>query len=175
MTRKHRFLALAAIVVATAVAGPAIAESAAAGSSKKPAKAAVTEPLLAVDHEGLYRPDLYPVPGSDLPTSAGSRAVQPPNPAPQVSAKPVDPALIAKHWISSAPWLSDSLKSWGKSVNWEVRFNGNFDRKLGDPVKADGPFREAVEQIIALYQASKNPLVLDVYEGQRIIFVSEAK
>jgi len=145
-----------------------------AGTNKSPEKAkAPTAPALRVENDDVYRPDLYPVATAQATASAQPTAAIPP---PKTPMEAVDPALQSRNWSTSSEWLSDSLKGWGKSVNWQVRWTGGTDRRLDTPLNFQGrTFRQAVEAAIALYINSDSPLLIDVYESQRLIFIKEAK
>lgn len=147
--------------------------SAATGKTQAAAKAP-SAPALRVENDDLYRPDLYPLASSAAPSATTATPIPPPK-APMEA---VDPAMQVRAWTTGSEWLSDSLKAWGKSVNWEVRWapkDKTTDRHLDRPLHFNGTFRQAIDNAVSLYRNSPDPLFIDVYEDQRLIFITEAK
>jgi hypothetical protein len=72
--------------------------------------------------------------------------------------------------------LNSVLVNWAKQAGWQLIWNVGVVYPLKDDVKVEGPFLEAVAELMDPFTtATPIPLKVDFYKEQRVISVSERK
>ena len=123
-----------------------------------------------------------------IPTPVATKASSPPPLATSttkpiaVAPKPVTKVAapqkpLAQIWTASTgSTLRQTVEGWAATANWKLIWKvDDLDYPIDAPLRFEGSFQEAIQQIFPLYDAAPRAFVVDGSSSQRLIFIAERK
>lgn len=80
------------------------------------------------------------------------------------------------HWVAKqGSTLRDAVLEWGTKAEWEVVWIPDFDYPIVAQLSFDGSFLDAVVGTFRAYEKAERPLLVDIFEPQKLIVISPRK
>ena len=136
-----------------------------------------------VDHASPAQPVALPIPApvaikASSPPPLATSTTKPIPVAPKpVMAVAALPKPLAQIWTASTgSTLRQTVEGWAATANWKLIWKvDDLDYPIDAPLRFEGSFQEAIEQIFPLYDAAPRAFVVDGSSSQRLIFIAERK
>lgn len=84
---------------------------------------------------------------------------------------------LAQIWTASTgSTLRQTVEGWAATANWKLIWKvEDLDYPIDAPLRFEGSFQEAIQQIFPLYDAAPRAFVVDGSSSQRLIYIAERK
>lgn len=135
------------------------------------------------DHASPTQPVPLPIPApvatkasSPPPLATSTTKLMPVAPK-LVMAVAAPPKPLAQIWTAyTGSTLRQTVEGWAATANWKLIWKADdLDYPIDAPLRFEGSFQEAIQQIFPLYDAAPRAFVVDGSSSQRLIFIAERK
>lgn len=144
---------------------------------------AISAAVYSVDQPSPTQPVALPIPTpiatkASIPPPLATSTTKPMPVAPKpVMAVAAPPKPLVQIWTASTgSTLRQTVEGWAATANWKLIWKvDDLDYPIDAPLRFEGSFQEAIQQIFPLYDAAPRAFVVDGSSSQRLIFIAERK